>query len=99
MTGLHFHKFRVIAHAFIAAFRAALIKAAVLRQVRGIRHHSPDGLQSSGGFIQARQSLEQALCINPYYTDALYNLRDTYTELNNKIGAGECDKRLKELEK
>ena len=47
----------------------------------------------------ASENFEQALCINPYYTDALYNLRDTYTELNNKIGAGECDKRLKELEK
>ena len=50
-------------------------------------------------YALASENFEQALCINPYYTDALYNLRDTYTELNNKAGAHECDKRLKELEK
>lgn len=46
----------------------------------------------------ASENFEQALCINPYYADALYNLRDTYTELHNHTGARECDKRLKELE-
>ena len=47
----------------------------------------------------ASENFEHALCINPYYIDALYNLRDTYTELHNHNGAHECDKRLKELEK
>lgn len=45
----------------------------------------------------ACEHFEQALCRNPYDTNALYNLRDTYHELNNKIGERECDKRLKEL--
>lgn len=47
----------------------------------------------------ASENFEHALFINPYYTDALYNLRDTYTELHNHTGARECDKRLKELER
>ena len=46
---------------------------------------------------KASESFEQALCLNPYYTDALYNLRDTYTELGNEPGAAECDKRLRDL--
>ena len=49
-------------------------------------------------YTLASENFEQALCINPYYADALYNLRDTYTELHNHTGANECDKRLKELE-
>lgn len=45
----------------------------------------------------ASEHFEQALCRNPYDANALYNLRDTYIELHNHVGAGECDKRLKEL--
>ncbi len=45
----------------------------------------------------ASEAFEQALCINPYYYDALYNLRDSYDELGNKIGVAECNKRMKEL--
>ena len=45
----------------------------------------------------ASEHFEQALCLNPYDVNALYNLRDTYTELHNQVGARECDKRLKEL--
>ena len=45
----------------------------------------------------ASESFEQALCINPYYEQALYNLRDTYTELHNHTGAEECDKKLRAL--
>lgn len=48
-------------------------------------------------YTDASEHFEQALSLNPYYQDALFNLRDTYYELNNKIGARECDKRLKEL--
>ena len=48
-------------------------------------------------YDQAGESFEQALCINPYYAEALYNLRDTYYQLNNPTGAEECDKRLKNL--
>ncbi len=45
----------------------------------------------------ACESFETALCLNPYYSDALFNLRDTYTQLHNYTGAEECDKKLKEL--
>jgi len=45
----------------------------------------------------AGEHFEQALCFNPYDSNALYNLRDTYTELHNHRGANECEKRLKEL--
>lgn len=48
-------------------------------------------------YDRAGESFEQALCINPYYEQALYNLRDTYLELHNNAGAQECDKRLRSL--
>ena len=48
-------------------------------------------------YDDASENFEMALCINPYYADALYNLRDTYCELNNKIGVEECNKKIKEL--
>lgn len=48
-------------------------------------------------FEEAASCFEQAVYINPYYGDALFNLRDTYAELGNKNGARECDARLAEL--
>ncbi|MBQ5400082.1 MAG: tetratricopeptide repeat protein [Treponema sp.] len=45
----------------------------------------------------AEEAFEQALTLNPYYYDALYNLRDTYSELNNTAGASECNKKMKAL--
>ena len=45
----------------------------------------------------ASEHFEQALCFNPYDANALYNLRDTYQELHNQVGARECEKRLNEL--
>ena len=45
----------------------------------------------------ACEHFEQALCRNPYDANALYNLRDTYEELHNHVGAKECEKRLSEL--
>ena len=45
----------------------------------------------------ASEAFEQALTINPYYYDAIYNLRDTYIELGNHLGAQECDTKLKNL--
>jgi len=50
-------------------------------------------------FENATSFFEQAVYINPYYLDALYNLRDTYTETGNTIGAQECDLKIKEIEK
>lgn len=48
-------------------------------------------------YNEAAEHFELAVSINPYYEDALYNLKDTYLELDNKIGADECSKRLKNL--
>ncbi|MBP5358636.1 MAG: tetratricopeptide repeat protein [Treponema sp.] len=45
----------------------------------------------------ASEAFEQALTINPYYYDAIYNLRDTYIELGNHLGARECDAKLKQI--
>lgn len=43
----------------------------------------------------AEEAFEHAITINPYYYDALYNLRDTYEELGNQLGARECAARMK----
>lgn len=45
----------------------------------------------------AAECFEQAVWINPYYSDALYNLHDTYEELGNSIGVSECKNRIKDL--
>lgn len=45
----------------------------------------------------AAESFERAVSINPYYYDALYNLRDTYSELGNEAGKAVCDERLKNI--
>lgn len=48
-------------------------------------------------YKEAAEHFETALTINPYFEDALFNLKDTYLELGNKIGADECEKRLKQI--
>ena len=50
-------------------------------------------------YEEASNYFEQAVSINPYYTDALYNLRDTYSVLNNTKGEAACDARIRELGK
>ena len=45
----------------------------------------------------AAEAFERSVSINPYYYDALYNLRDTYSELGNKAGQAECSERLLKL--
>jgi tetratricopeptide (TPR) repeat protein len=42
-------------------------------------------------------AFENAVSLCPYYYDALYNLCDTYAELNNQAGAAECERRMSEL--
>ncbi|NLC93451.1 MAG: tetratricopeptide repeat protein [Treponema sp.] len=51
----------------------------------------------SEDYNTASYCFESALTINPYHKDALYNLKDTYSELNNTIGESECENRLKEI--
>ena len=50
-------------------------------------------------YEEASSYFEQAVSINPYYSDALYNLRDTYSVLQNKKGEAACNARIKELDK
>ena len=45
----------------------------------------------------AAEAFERAVSINPYYYDALYNLRDSYSELGNDAGAADCQARLSNL--
>lgn len=47
----------------------------------------------------ASSGFERAISIDPYYYDALYNLRDTYQELGNKKGASVCEQQMKRLSK
>lgn len=53
----------------------------------------------SEDYNQASEYFEQAVSINPYYLDALYNLKDTYTMLQNKNGELECRLKIQEIEK
>lgn len=48
-------------------------------------------------YDNAAEFFEQAVFLNPYYADALFNLKDTYSLQKNKIGEEECAKKLKEL--
>lgn len=50
-------------------------------------------------YEEACISFENAVIMNPYYYDALFNLRDTYHKLNNKAGEDECIQRMKALKK
>ena len=53
----------------------------------------------SENYDEAGEYFEEAVHINPYYLDALYNLKDTYSMLNNKKGEYEVDQKIKEIEK
>ncbi len=46
----------------------------------------------------AADSFEMAVTIDPYYADALFNLRDTYVELHKHKAAAIIDIRLKEIQ-
>ena len=48
-------------------------------------------------FNQSDFSLENAVTINSYYYDALFNLRDTYEELGNKAGYQMCVEQMKNI--
>ncbi|MBQ9238948.1 MAG: tetratricopeptide repeat protein [Treponema sp.] len=50
-------------------------------------------------YENAAEAFEHAVSLNPYYYDALYNLRDTYEALGNKTGMAECTLRMREIER
>lgn len=45
---------------------------------------------NSNNFEDACTAFEQAVTLNSYYYDALFNLRDTYEELGNQAGYEQC---------
>ena len=53
----------------------------------------------SENYQEASSYFEQAVSINPYYLDALYNLRDTYSVLKNEKGEAACNIKIRELDK
>ena len=53
----------------------------------------------SENYEEASSYFEQAVSINPYYLDAIYNLRDTYSVLKNSKGEAACDAKIRELDK
>lgn len=48
-------------------------------------------------YKEAADFFERAITINPYYYDALFNLRDTYQELGNSDGYNMCLEQLKKF--
>ncbi|MDR1785828.1 MAG: tetratricopeptide repeat protein [Spirochaetaceae bacterium] len=48
-------------------------------------------------YEDACYAFENAVSLCPYYYDALFNLRDTYIELENDAGAEECERRMSGL--
>ncbi|MGI5174480.1 tetratricopeptide repeat protein [Treponema sp. OMZ 840] len=48
-------------------------------------------------YQKACSAFEQAVSLYPHYYDAVYNLRDTYTELGNKVGAQECARLMAQM--
>lgn len=50
-----------------------------------------------GEYQAAAEAFERAVSLNPWYGDALYNLRDTYERLGNADGQRECAARLQAM--
>lgn len=46
-------------------------------------------------YSKAAEAFEQAVTINPYYYDALFNLRDAYMETGNQAGYMTCISQMK----
>lgn len=54
---------------------------------------------NSNRYDVAAEYFENAVCLDSFYYDALFNLRDTYEELGNKAGYEECCRMLKMIPK
>jgi tetratricopeptide (TPR) repeat protein len=52
---------------------------------------------TEGAYDDARECFERAISLDPYYWDALFNIRDACGELGDERAAVEFDRRLKEL--
>ncbi len=49
-------------------------------------------------YAEAANFFEHAVSLSPHYYDALYNLRDTYSELKNTTGVQECNRAMSSLQ-
>lgn len=52
---------------------------------------------NQGDLNGAEKAFFEAVSIDPYYYDALYNLRDTYMQQGNTLGQKECQRRIDAL--
>lgn len=52
---------------------------------------------AEGSHNEARDCFERAVTLDPYYWDALFNLRDVCRELGDERASAEFDRRLREL--
>ncbi|MCR4741588.1 MAG: tetratricopeptide repeat protein [Treponema sp.] len=50
-------------------------------------------------YEKATDFFEHAVFFNPYYLDALYNLKDAYNTLGNHKGEIECEEKIKQIKK
>ncbi|MDR0375231.1 MAG: tetratricopeptide repeat protein [Treponema sp.] len=48
-------------------------------------------------YEDARRCFEEAVALSPFFYDALYNLRDAYTELNDLQAASEVDRAMRAI--
>ena len=48
-------------------------------------------------FTSAAAAFERALSIYPHYYDALFNSKDAYLELGNRVGAKECEAKMRQI--
>ena len=53
---------------------------------------------NTNDFPMAAEAFENAVTINSYYYDALFNLRDTYEELGNTAGYQMCVEQMKNIQ-
>lgn len=53
---------------------------------------------NANDFPMACEAFENAVTINSYYYDALFNLRDTYEELGNRVGYEMCVEQMKNIQ-
>lgn len=48
-------------------------------------------------YDDSAECFEKAVYLDPFYSDALYNLSDTYGILKNTKGQAECENKIKEI--
>jgi tetratricopeptide (TPR) repeat protein len=87
-------------------YNLGLVQEALKRCAEGLSANSSNAhLWNTLGVIYfnceeyplAQEAFEKAVTINPYYYDALFNLRDTYMETGNQAGYLMCINQMKNI--